>query len=197
MIICRLVYNFNFSVHREYSTCYLSLVVTQTNTSNHALHPHHPPPYYPRKRRPNNRSAPTHAPRQTLAMPSAILAPDPTPTPPASVKSGCLCNAEICLQCCQVSGNDVAVLGSCGAAYQIAAGDVISFCGIVSPEIFPLHCVMGRLGTVEGLEGMASDLSSMLPFCARSISLEGLVVDWDISLSLGSIEAREIVFRIR
>ena len=46
-------------------------------------------------------------------------------------QGGCLCNAEICLQCCEAVDNNTTVLASCNARYQIAAGNVISFCGIV------------------------------------------------------------------
>lgn len=46
-------------------------------------------------------------------------------------QGGCLCNAEICLQCCAVADNNVNVLANCATTYQLAAGNVISFCGIV------------------------------------------------------------------
>ena len=57
-------------------------------------------------------------------------------------QGGCLCNAEICLQCCKVTGNNLAVLPSCNTANQIAAGDVISFCGIVRPLFCFFACAV-------------------------------------------------------
>lgn len=56
-------------------------------------------------------------------------------------QKGCLCNAEICLQCCDAAGgagNYDPVLGlafSCGLA-QLGAGNVVDVCSVVSRLIF-------------------------------------------------------------
>ena len=51
-------------------------------------------------------------------------------------QSGCLCNAEICVQCCEAGGNNDPEFQSC-PFIQLAAGDVLAYCSIVSAAIFP------------------------------------------------------------
>ena len=51
-------------------------------------------------------------------------------------QSGCLCNAEICLQCCDAAGVDGAGPDSC-PFIQLAAGNVLAVCSVVSRPIFP------------------------------------------------------------
>ena len=46
-------------------------------------------------------------------------------------QSGCLCNAEICLQCCEAAGDNGADSDSC-PFIQLAAGNVLLVCSIVS-----------------------------------------------------------------
>ena len=46
-------------------------------------------------------------------------------------QSGCLCNAEICLQCCDAAGVDGAGPDSC-PYIQLAAGNVLAVCSAVS-----------------------------------------------------------------
>ena len=53
-------------------------------------------------------------------------------------QSGCLCNAEICLQCCEAAGDNGADSDSC-PIIQLAAGDVLNICSTVSLP-FPLSC---------------------------------------------------------
>ena len=50
-------------------------------------------------------------------------------------QSGCLCNAEICLQCCDVGGGNGAGPDSC-PFIQLAAGNVLDYCGVVSRPFF-------------------------------------------------------------
>ena len=52
-------------------------------------------------------------------------------------QSGCLCNAEICLQCCEAAGVNGADSDSC-PYIQLAAGNVLFFCRGVSRPFFPL-----------------------------------------------------------
>ena len=53
-------------------------------------------------------------------------------------QGGCLCNAEICLSCCEAAGNNAPF---CSTLNQAAAGDVISYVGIVSRllSFFPAY----------------------------------------------------------
>ena len=52
-------------------------------------------------------------------------------------QGGCLCNAEICLGCCEAAGNNAPFCGTLG---QVAAGNVISYCAIVSRSLsFPAY----------------------------------------------------------
>ncbi len=52
-------------------------------------------------------------------------------------QSGCLCNAEICLQCCDAAGVNGAGSDSC-PFIQLAAGNVLDYCSVVSrPFFFP------------------------------------------------------------
>lgn len=46
-------------------------------------------------------------------------------------QSGCLCNAEICLQCCDAAGVNGAGPDSC-PFIQLAAGNVLAYCSVVS-----------------------------------------------------------------
>ena len=50
-------------------------------------------------------------------------------------QSGCLCNAEICLQCCEAAGNSDPDFQSC-PFIQLAAGNVLGYCSIVSMTVF-------------------------------------------------------------
>ena len=52
-------------------------------------------------------------------------------------QSGCLCNAEICLQCCDAAGVNGAGPDTC-PFIQLAAGNVVAYCSVVSrPFFFP------------------------------------------------------------
>ena len=51
-------------------------------------------------------------------------------------QSGCLCNAEICVQCCEAAGNNDPEFQSC-PFIQLAAGDVLAYCSLVSMVVFP------------------------------------------------------------
>ena len=51
-------------------------------------------------------------------------------------QSGCLCNVEICLQCCEAAGNNDPDFQSC-PFIQLAAGSVLAYCSVVSVPIFP------------------------------------------------------------
>ena len=50
-------------------------------------------------------------------------------------QSGCLCNAEICLQCCDAAGVNGAGPESC-PFIQLAAGNVLAYCSGVSRPFF-------------------------------------------------------------
>lgn len=50
-------------------------------------------------------------------------------------QSGCLCNAEICLQCCDAAGVNGAGPDTCGFI-QLAAGNVLAYCSVVSRPFF-------------------------------------------------------------
>ena len=72
-------------------------------------------------------------------------------------QSGCLCNAEICLQCCDAAGGagDYSpVLGlafSCGLS-QLGAGNVVDVCSIVSrPFFYSCAREMSRGGDEGGI----------------------------------------------
>ncbi len=54
-------------------------------------------------------------------------------------QSGCLCNAEICLQCCEAAGVNGADSDSC-PFIQLAAGDVLAYCSVVSRPFFLPSC---------------------------------------------------------
>ncbi len=50
-------------------------------------------------------------------------------------QTGCLCNAEICLQCCDAAGVNGADSDSC-PFIQLAAGNVLAVCSVVSQPFF-------------------------------------------------------------
>ena len=54
-------------------------------------------------------------------------------------QSGCLCNAEICLQCCDAAGVNGAGPDSC-PFIQLAAGNVLDYCSVVSRPFFLPSC---------------------------------------------------------
>ena len=53
-------------------------------------------------------------------------------------QNGCLCNAEICLQCCEASGNNDPGFPSCQLA-DLAAANVVEVCSVVSRSFLISH----------------------------------------------------------
>ena len=61
-------------------------------------------------------------------------------------QSGCLCTAEICLQCCEAAGNADPDFPSC-PFIQLAAGNVLGYCTVVSRQFSPsLRVILKRRG---------------------------------------------------
>ena len=81
-------------------------------------------------------------------------------------QSGCLCNAEICLQCCEAAGDTGAELELCPSILY-AAGNVLEVCSIVSLP-FPFYCE-GNKSKGEDVGLLLEKLPCLIHACKRKV----------------------------
>ena len=81
-------------------------------------------------------------------------------------QSGCLCNAEICLQCCEAAGVNGADSDSC-PFIQLLAANVLNICSIVSLP-FPSSCEPNK-SKREDIGRIPEKLPCILQACNRMV----------------------------